>query len=375
MRKRMLLMLLACSVVLGLIFGYKAVGNHFMNQFFDEMSDPPATVTAGTVEERTWTRQIPAVGNLAAVQGAMLPARADGEVVGIHFRNGQQVEQGDLLFELEAEAEKAERDRLAAQLDIARTEADRLVPLRERDEISESELQQALSEVAQARAALAMQEAMLERKQVRAPFSGVVGLRQVNLGEYVSPGTAMVNLQSFDPIFLNFTLPEQRLGDLNAGQAVRLKVDAYPDTTFAGEVTAIEADVSSSTRTVEFQAELPNEELKLRPGMFGRVQVDLGEPRSVQVIPRTAVQFNPFGNLVFVISEDEDDEDTLRVRQRLIQTGETRGDVIEVTEGLENGERIATSGLLKLRNDQPVEINDNPDLQPQTDDEPTPANR
>lgn len=373
MLKRMIWMLVITGVVFSLIFGYKAVGNYFMNQFFDNMPVPPVTITASEVQADTWTDTVPAVGSFRAVNGTMLPAQTQGEVLEILFENGDMVEQGQRLFVLESSVEEAERDRLAAMLEIAESEAERLLPLRERQEVSESELRRQQSQAAQARASLAMQDAMLARKVIRAPFDGVVGLRQVNLGQYVTAGTEMVSLQSFDPIYLNFTLPEQHLSHLERGQRIVATVDAFTDQEFIGEISATEPSVRESTRTVEIQGQFANPDSRLRAGMFARVRLDIGEPRDVKMVPRSAVQFNPFGNLVFVI--EEGDDDTLVVQQRLIRTCQSRGDMVEVLDGLETGERIASSGLLKLRNDATVQINDDPDLQPAQSTNPQPANR
>jgi len=370
-------MLVACVVVFGGIFGYKAVGSYFMNEFFDNMPVSPVSITAHKVKTDTWVDQVPAIGSFRAVNGTTIPAQIDGEIIEIQFRNGDLVEKGQVLFVLEDSVERAERERLAAALEIAESEAERLRPLRERQQVSESELQRQQNQVAQARAALAMQDAMLARKRIRAPFDGVIGLRLVNLGEYVTPGTPLVSLQSFDPIFLNFTLPENYLAGIERGQALTAVVDAYPDKRFEGEITATEPSVRESTRTIEIQAEFNNPEHLLRAGMFARVQIQTGEPRDVKMIPRTAIQFNPFGNIVFVIEEKDGQEgdDQLVVQQRLIRTGKERGDMVEILEGLEVGERVASSGLLKLRNDAPVKINEDPDLQPPTSTDPQPENR
>ncbi len=369
--KRMVLMLVLSIIVFGLIFGYKAVGNYFMNDFFDNMPAPTATITATEVSEETWREQTTSIGSFRAVNGTHLSAQVGGVITSIQFENGTAVEEGDVLVTLDTEIDEAERARLAAQLEIARTEAERLKPLAESQNISESDVARAESEVAQVSAALQAQDALIRQKTIRAPFSGTLGIRQVNLGEYVAPGTPLVSLQSTDPIYLNFTLPEQRIADVHLGMAITASVDAYQNELFTGEITALAPQVQESTRSIEIQASFANAEAKLMPGMFSRVALDIAEPRSVLVIPRTAVQFNPFGNVVYVISGD----DELQVQQRLIKTGQVQGDLIEVSEGLELGERIATSGLLKLRNNAAVKINDDPDVQPPAEREPRPANR
>lgn len=369
--KRMIIMLLLSIIVFGLIFGYKAVGNYFMNDFFDNMPAPTATITATEVSEQTWREQTATIGSFQAVNGTHLSVQIAGVVTTIQFQNGAEVEQGDVLLTLDTDVEEAERARLQAQLEIARTEAQRLVRLAASQNVSDSDVARAESEVAQVAAALQTQDALIRQKTIRAPFSGTLGIRQVNLGQYVSPGTTLVSLQSSDPIYLNFTLPEQRIADINLGMEITATVDAYDDERFIGEVSAIAPQVQESTRSIEVQATFENADAKLKPGMFSRVALDIAEPRAVLVVPRTAVQFNPFGNVVYVISGD----DELSVQQRLIRTGQVQGDLIEVVEGLELGEQIATSGLLKLRNNAAVKINDDPDVQPPAEREPRPANR
>ncbi len=375
MKKRMILMLAAMALLFGGIFGFKAVGNYFMNQFFDTMSEPAATVTATEVSEDNWTPALRAVGTFLARNGAELTTEAAGIVSGIHFESGTAVEAGQRLVSLDTEADEAELERLAAAAELAVLERERASRLFRDNSISESEVERRASEAAQARAAVRVQEARIRQKTLRSPFDGIAGIRKVNLGQYVSPGTPMVAVESLDPLYLNFTLPEQRLTEVRTGQKVEARVDAFPGETFTGEVTALEPGVRESTRTFDIQATFANPEGRLRPGMFARIDLTTGEPSAVRVIPQTAVQFNPYGNSVFVIAEDDDDAGRLRARQRFVRTGERRGDLVTVVEGLEAGERVATSGLLKLRNNAPVEISENGDLQPSADRAPTPANQ
>ncbi|WP_194755509.1 efflux RND transporter periplasmic adaptor subunit [Aliidiomarina indica] len=372
MRLRMFLMLLVTGLVFGLIFGYKAIGNYFMNDFFDNMPESTATITATDVKQERWSQTLTSVGNFVAVDGTMLSNQVAGVITEIGFKNGEQVEQGQLLFQLDTDVEEAELERLEVALQIAQTEARRLERLQASQNVSESELDRARSEAAQAQAMLGTQRALIRQKTIRAPFAGVAGLRTVNLGQFVQPGTSLVSVTSFSPIYLNFSLAEQHLSRVAPGHPIDVTVDSQPDLTFSGEVTAIEPRVHESTRTIEVQATLDNPDGELRPGMFGRVRMTYGEPREINVIPRTAVQFNPFGNVVYLLI---DDDGTLRVRQRLIRTGQTRGDLIEVTEGLEQGDRVATSGLLKLRNNSAVEVTDDEDVQPPAEQDPQPINR
>lgn len=378
MKKRMFLMLAAVALVFGGIFGFKAVGNYFMNQYFDTMTEPPATITAAEVREDRWTPTARAVGTFKARNGAELTTEVGGIVTGIHFENGTAVEKGRRLVSLDTEADEAELDRLRAVARLAELEEERFRGLYEENSVSESELQRRESEAAQAKAAVRTQEARIQQKTIRSPFDGIAGIRRVNLGQYVAPGTPSVAVEALDPLYLNFFLPEKRLVDLHAGQEVEARVDSFPEKTFRGEVTAIEPRVRESTRTVEIQATFDNPDAELRSGMFARVSLVTGEPAAVVVIPQTAIQYNPYGNSVFVLFEEEadngNDERVLRVRQRFIQTGERRGDLVAVEGGLEPGDRVASSGLLKLRNNTRVKISDNGDLQPSMDPSPRPPN-
>jgi len=373
MTKRMILMLVAVGILFGGIFGYKAVVNYFMHQFLDNMPVPPATITVAEVTEDQWRPSATAVGTFRAVNGAELTTEANGIVTGIHFENGAEVTKGQRLISLDIEADEAELERLQAVEQLALVELNRHERLFRENSISESELQRRQSEAAQASAAVKAQEARIRQKTIRAPFDGISGIRQVNLGQYVATGSPVISVQSLDPIYLNFTLPERRLPLLHVGQRVIAGADAYPDTKFTGEITAIEPAIQESTRTFLVQATLPNPDLLLQPGMFGRVQIDIGEPSTVKLVPQTAIQFNPYGNSVFVIREDDDG--TLRAHQRFVMTGERRGDLITILDGLEVGDRIASSGLLKLRTGSVVLISDNANMAPTADLDPQPANQ
>jgi membrane fusion protein (multidrug efflux system) len=372
MTKRMIIMLVAVGIIFGGIFGFKAIGNHFMNQFFDNMPIPPVTITATEVYEDDWVPSATAVGSFLAVNGAQLTTEASGIVTGIHFENGAQITSGQRLVSLDIETDEADLERLVAAEKLTLVELGRYQRLYREGNISESELQRRESEAAQATAAVSAQQARIRQKTIRAPFDGISGIRQVNLGQYVSAGSPVISVQSLDPIYLNFTLPEQRLSVIHVGQPVNALVDAYPGSEFTGEITAIEPGIRESTRTFEIQATFANPDHKLRPGMFGRVQVDIGEPRTVKLAPQTAVQFNPYGNSVFVIREEGEG---LKVTRRFVRTGDRRGDLIAVVDGLEVGDLIATSGLLKLRNDSVVIVSDNGKAAPAAEQDPRPENQ
>ncbi|MCG5501400.1 efflux RND transporter periplasmic adaptor subunit [Ectothiorhodospira lacustris] len=369
--RRMILMLLAVSLLLGAVFGYKAFIGALITDIFDNMPEPVATITATEAGEQVWRPQLEAVGSFAAVQGAELTTEVSGIVQEILFENGARVRAGEVLLRLDSRTDMAQLRRLEAAARLANLELERARRLVRQNNISEAEVQRRESEAEQAAAAVQEQAARIQQKTLTAPFSGQLGIRRVNPGQFLSAGDPVVSLQALDPIYLNFSLAERRIGEVVAGQPLQVMVDAYQDS-FEGRVKAIEPAMQASTRTFEVQAILPNAEQRLRPGMFGRVTLDVGESATVVVVPQSAVSFNPYGDSVYVIQPGEGDE--LRVRQRFVRTGMRRGDLVVILEGLEPGERVATSGLLKLRNNAVVRISDDPDLQPGEEAAPTPPN-
>ncbi|WP_019594300.1 efflux RND transporter periplasmic adaptor subunit [Thioalkalivibrio sp. ALM2T] len=368
--KRFILMLVAVAIVLGGIFGFKAFVDQQIAEYFEDMPEPVVTINAAEVTTDSWTPQVRAIGSLEAVQGATLSFEAQGIVETIHFENGARVEAGDPLVDLDTTLDEAELDNLRAGERLARRELERARGLIERNDISDSEFQRRVAEAEQAQASVKAQEARIQQKSLRAPFAGELGIREVSVGQFVGPGDPIVVLEALQPLYVNFTLPERRLGEIALGQAIRVEVDAFGEE-FTGEVTAIEPRVRAASRMFRVQALLENEQGRLRAGQFARVTLDRGEAEEAVVAPQTAIRFAPWGRSVFVIAED--DEGQLRVEQRLIETGARRGDLVQVLDGLEPGERIAASGLLKLQNDSPVEITE--DAQPDAERDPRPANR
>lgn len=372
MNKRMILMLSAVTLLFGGIFGFKWFIDRMINEMFDTMEPDPVAITASEAREVRWTPKAEAVGTFRATNGTDLSTEVGGIVRAVHFESGQRIETGDPLISLDTEADEAELEQLEAALRLAELELTRQQRLLSQNSVSEAEVERRASETDQARARVAAQRARIRQKSIRAPFDGVAGIRRVDLGEYIAPGTPVVSLQTLDPIHLEFDLPEQRLPLVQNGATLSARVDAYRDESFAGRITALEPRIRESTRTFRVQATLDNPDERLRPGMFGRVELDLGEPETLVVVPQTAIRFSTYGNSVFVI---EGDEEALQVIQRFMRTGATRGDLIAVTEGLEAGERVAGSGLLKLQNRARVTIDEDPDVQPDEDASPRPANR
>lgn len=383
--RRMVVMLLLTGLFLGGLFGIKAMMAAGMNQFFDNMPMPAVSITAAEVERRLWPQTLDAVGTLVAVNGTDVTTEAPGVVSAIRFESGQRVRKGEVLVQLDASAETASLRALEAALKLAQAQRDRYRELfTTRQAVARADLDERESEAERLQAEVNAQRALIARKTIRAPFDGVLGIRKVNPGQFVNPGDAIVSLQSLDPIYVNFSLPEQEIGRVAAGQAVTASVDALEGRAFTGTITAIEARVDAGTRNFLVQATLENPEELLRPGTFARVRSEIGEPLQVLVVPQTAVSFNPYGNSVFVIAEvDRQPGETdmegkplvgrkLVARQRFIRTGATRGDLVAVIEGLSAGERVATSGLLKLRNDAEVTVDNT--VQPAAEEQPVPPN-
>jgi membrane fusion protein (multidrug efflux system) len=340
------------------------------------MPQPPVAVSSYTVKAERWSDSAQAVGTLVAVNGTDVTTEAGGVVRALRFEAGQPVKAGTVLVELTPPARWPRSGpwrRPRSWRWCSATAGRRWVATSWcRRPRSSSAPPTAASALANAEA----QRALIAQKTIRAPFDGILGIRRVNLGQFVSPGSPIVSLQSMDPIYLDFTLPEQRMGQVLEGTEVSARVDALPGQSFQGKVTAIEPQVDPSTRNFRVQATLPNPESRLRPGTFASVGFDLGGERDVVVVPQTAVSFNPYGNAVYVIQQAPLDKlraPRLLVKQRFVKTGATRGDLIEVTEGLKAGERVVTSGLLRLRNNADVTIDDK--VQPTADAQPTPENR
>ncbi len=388
--RRMVLMLTLSLIVFGGIFGVKWFGSKQMNAMFDNMQPPPATITAAVAREETWDDSLEAVGTLVAINGTDVTTEAGGVVRAIRFEAGQPVRKGEVLIELNTENEVATLRALEAAARLAVTQRDRWRELATQRLVSRDEVDQRVADAAAAVARVEAQRALIEQKTIRAPFDGILGIRRINLGQYVQPGSPLVSLQSMDPIYLNFTLPEQRMGQVGVGAIVRATVDALPGQTFEGRVTAIEPGVDASTRNFTVQATLRNPDRALRPGTFAKVGFDTGARRDVIVIPQTAVSFNPYGNSVYVIGEaakqggqsggaaqpaqgDAPQGPTLTVSQRFVKTGVTRGDLVAVLDGLKPGERVASSGLLKLRNGATVIVDNK--VQPNADAKPSVTNK
>lgn len=365
-------MLLGCLLLFGGIFAFKMFGKYMMNKALDNMAQPPATVTSTRVERQTWQQVLAAVGSLRAINGVEVTSQAQGVVSAIHFKSGQRADTGELLVELAADPETAQLEVLEAERVLARRDHKRIAALHEKGVTTEAELDDVRSRLEQVLARLEVQRATISERRIVAPFAGQLGIRQVDLGENVSPGDAVVSLQQLDPIFVDFSLPGRYFSRVGEGQSVAVSTGAYPQSEFPGRITAIDPRIDSASRNFLVQATMKNPEQKLRPGMYADVTVKLAADHRVLVVPRTAILFAPYGNSVFVLEKSGDSDTGMVARKRVVKTGEERGDLVEIVEGVEEGEVVATSGLLKLRNDGAVEIdNENP---PPAQVDPQPEN-
>jgi membrane fusion protein (multidrug efflux system) len=335
---------------------------------------PPDTVTTAQAREDTWAPSLKAVGSLAAVEGTTLSNELAGTVTKIAFESGAHVKKGDLLVQLDASAEVAQLASAAAAAEWARINLKRAQELRTQNSNSQSDLDSADAQAKQAEASVANLESAVAKKTITAPFDGRIGIRTVNLGQYLPAGTAIVSLQSLDPIYADFSLPQQQLADLAPGLSVHVTSDALPGQIVDGKITAIDPQVDDATRNVQVQATLDNHDEKLRPGMFANVAVELPAKNTVLIIPETAVLATPYGDSVFIVDEAKDPQ-TGKVgkvlRQQFVQLGVTRGDFVAVVSGLKPDETVVTSGVFKLRNKEPVIVDNT--LAPNAQLAPKPA--
>lgn len=333
---------------------------------------PPTAVTAAEARRVTWERVAEAVGTVASARGVMVSAEIGGVVRSIHFESGAPASEGQLLVQLDISAEEAQLRAAEADAVLARQEVERVRRLQAQNTISDAAVDQAEAQLKRAEAQADIIRAAIEKKTIRAPFAGRLGIRQVNLGEALKPGAPVVSLQALDLVYVDYSLPQQRLPDARAGLKVRVTTDAFPGEVFEGEVTAVNPDLDARTRSVRLQATLRNPGEKLRPGMFARVETLLDKKDDLVVVPVTAVLYSPFGDSVFVIEEKPSaggGPAELVLSQRTVRPGVARGDFIAV-EGVPEGARVVSSGVFKLSNGLHVRVDNR--LAPPASETPRP---
>ena len=377
--KYFLVFLMLFGLFLGAMFGLGFVKFNQIQGFIKlaksgAFEPPPTAVTTEIARNTDWEPRMDSVGSLAAVNGVTVSTDLAGIVAQIAFDSGSKVHAGDLLAHLDTKQEEALLHQAEAQRDWASVTLKRDKELVDKHAISQSDYDNAENSYRQAQAAVDQYTALIARKTIRAPFDGVAGIRQVNLGQYLKEGDAIVTLQQFDPIYANFSLPQQDLSKLEVGLKVELQLDAFGDQVFTGKITAINSIVDQSTRNVQVQGTLPNRDYKLRPGMFTKVGVVMNESRTIVAIPATAIHYAPYGNSIFVVSEMKDQQGRAYkgVREQFVKVGESRGDLIAVDSGVKPGEEIVTSGVFRLKNAARVIVNN--DIKPGSELAPTPSN-
>jgi membrane fusion protein, multidrug efflux system len=370
--KRMTLMLLAMAgfvVAIGLVKFRQIQAASAGSASFQP---PPEAVTTLVVREEPWEQTLDAIGTVTAVQGVVVSADMPGIVESISFDSGRAVKAGDVLVRLDVRQEKAQLTAAEAQRDLARLNLERIRGLKEQGVSSQSDYDGADAAAKQAEARVGEISATIGRKVIRAPFSGILGIRQVNLGQYLKGGDPVVPLQSLDPIHVDFSVPQQKIAQARVGSGVRVTAEGPPDAEAAGKITAIDSVVDETTRNVRVRATLANPKGFLRPGMFVRVGIVLPVMESVVAIPASAVRYAPYGNSVFIVSDLKGPKgETYRgVRQQFVKLGSERGDQIAVLSGIKAGEEVVTSGAFKLRNGAAVLVNN--EVQPGNNPSPKP---
>ena len=372
MKKRMILALVAMAVFIA------AIGFVKMRQVQAGMAQnasfqpPPEAVTTVRATQDQWPATVEAIGTVEAVQGVMVAADLPGLVSRIEFDSGRKVRKGEVLVRLDTRQEQAQLTAANAQTSLSNVNFERMRGLREKGITSQAELDRAAAEHKQATARTGEMQAAIGRKTIRAPFSGVLGIRQVNLGQYLNPGDPIVSLQSLDPIYVNFAVPQQQVAELQVGREVGVTAEGTTKVRGAGKITAIDSVVDEATRNIEVQATLPNPDGVLRPGMFVRAQVVLGEATPIIALPASAINYAPYGDSVFIVGQmkSPDGKTYNGVRQQFVKLGASRGDQVAVVSGVKPGDEVVSSGVFKLRSGAAVVVNNK--IQPSNNPAPKP---
>lgn len=372
MTKRIIFAILGLIILIAVLAAVKAMQIRAMIDKGKKFVPPPETVTTAVVKTDSWETGLTAVGTLTAVQGGTVATELAGKVVKIVFEPGAAVNKGELLVCLDTSSEEAQLPGAVAQANLARTVLTRDVKMLEKQIISQADYDTAVATHEQALAQANTIRATIDKKTIRAPFSGRLGIRQVNLGQILREGDPIVTLQTLNPIYVDFTLPQQQLAQLRSGQPVRVTCDALPGLTIEGRITAINPLVDSETRNIKVQATVTNRAERLRPGMFVNVAVGLPTRQKVLAIPATAILFAPYGDSVFIVENDKAQKGGKLLRQQFVRLGEKRGDFVAVTSGLKEGETIVSTGVFKLRNGQAVLVDNR--LAPDFKQAPKPEN-
>jgi membrane fusion protein (multidrug efflux system) len=374
MIRKIFLAVFIVLLVVGALAGAKTLQFRKLMAEGKSFAPPPECVSTVVAREEKWQGTLTAIGSVTAVQGVTVAPEIPGIVQELALESGAVVSKGDLLVRLDTSAEEAQLRALEAQEELARINLARERTLRSQNMVSQSDLDTAEATLKQSQGTADATRAVIQKKTIRAPFAGRLGIRLVNLGQYLDTGKPIVSLQSLTPVYAEFSLPQQELARLKTGMRVHVTTDAYSGRTFAGKLTAINPDLDQQTRSVGLQATFENPEQLLRPGMFTRVEVLLPEEQTVLAVPSTAVLSAPYGDSVYVVESQpgkDNGKPGLKVRQQFIRTGTARGDFVNVESGLKPGERIVSAGIFKLRNG--MSVIENNELSPKNNLAPHPA--
>lgn len=352
MIKRMILMLLVTGLFFGGVFGWKAWTSYQMDQMMASQAMPPVTVSTTVAASESWHPVIPAVGTLRASQGVDITAQEAGMITDLRFESGAVVRAGDILAQQYVDDERAQLAALEADVRLAELNLVRARDLLDQNLNSQFEYDTRKTDRDRAAAQANTIRLRIEKKTIRAPFGGRIGIRQVDLGQYVEPGDAIVRLEALDKILVDFPVSQRSIGLVEVGQPLKIFVDAYSGKAFHGTVAAIAPNVRSNTRDVRLEGLVDNPAEQLLPGMFAEVEIQLPTREAIVTLPQSTITYSPYGDSVYVVQEttDENGDQALIAESRFVQTGETRGDQVAVLSGVAPGDTIVTAGQIKLRN-------------------------
>lgn len=372
--RRMIIMLICVGVLLAALVGFNLFRTHMFAKFMASNSVPPATVSAVVAGYQSWQPQLTAVGSLRAVRGVDVTTEVAGLVREVAFSSGQEAKAGQVLIRLNADSDVALLQSLQAAAELAQTVYQRDKAQYDIKAIAKAQVDADAADLKGKKAQVAQQVALLDKKTIRAPFAGRLGITTINPGQYINPGDAIVTLQAIDPIYADFYLPQQQLGQLAIGQTIVVDTNAYSGRTFVGKIRSLSPKVDSATRNVQIEASVDNHERKLLPGMYANVKIDAGAGQRYLTLPQTAITYNPYGATVFIVkpgTQPNAQGKTLPVAQQVFVTpGPTRGDQVAILKGIAAGTQVVTSGQLKLKNGTPLVIDNR--VQPADSPNPTP---
>ena len=374
LQRRMTIMLCGVFLLLGLIFAFNQLKTFMIKYFISGMGLPPATVSTMVIATSEWQPKLSSVGNVRAFRGVELSTEIGGLVLTVPIKSGQDVKEGELLIKLNDASDVAQLKSLKAMADLAKV-------INERDRqqlaiqaISKNVFDTSAADAKSKQAQVESQIALVAKKNLKAPFSGRVGIVAINPGQFVNPGDKLLTLQTLDPIFVDFNLPQSNAEQIQVGQDVVVTTDAFKDASFTGKITAVSPKVDTNTRNIQVEAQIANPDKKILPGMFANVNINLGDQVKLLTLPQTAVTYNPYGSTVFIAKptgkKDKQGNPALEAQQVFVTTGTTRGDQVAILKGVEEGVTVVTSGQLKLKNGTPLIINNK--VQPANSPDPKP---